>query len=166
MKRVAVLLLLLGCDAIPGIGPDAGQVRATVTRPPADTLMFAIPATARRCAGGRGEILLEAANGRGFGLMAVLRGLEGGGADSLPLLAPRDTVTPRGAQAAARFVVGDAVHGLALDSGTVFVTGGLPQRLEGRIRGKGYEASVRVTLAAEFWDVPLAAGDTGSCNPQ
>jgi hypothetical protein len=96
--------------------------------------------------------------------------LRGSGADSLgggpwPLLQRSDTVSPRGATVAVRYMMGDVAHGLPLDSGAVEVrkTGGVVTVVA---RGTGMEtaAAGRVGLDASFDAVPLET-DTVSCRP-
>jgi hypothetical protein len=81
------------------------------------------------------------------------------------LLARSDTGAARGAVVALRFMVGDAAHGVTLDSGAVSVTRVAPGRaLDARVRGSGQEVILpgRVTLDARFEAVPLAR-DTVPC---
>jgi len=77
-----------------------------------------------------------------------------------------DTVSPHGATVGVRYMMGDAAHGLPLDSGTVEVrrAGGV---LTIVARGTALDASAagRVGLEASFDAVPLEA-DSVSCRPR
>ena len=137
-------------------------------RPPKDTIRFEAPAGARRCSDGPGRagLLLQGSTG-GNGVILWLRA---GGGDSLaagpwPLLQRGDTVSPRGATVAVRYMLNEVAHGLPLDSGAVEVrqTGGAITLVA---RGTGMEtmAAGRVALEASFDAVPLET-DTVSCRP-
>jgi hypothetical protein len=74
-----------------------------------------------------------------------------------------DTVSPRGATMAVRFMEGDVAHGLALDSGTATLSG-TRSLLTVSASGAGLEPGIggRAALQATFDAVPIAA-DTVSC---
>jgi len=139
-----------------------------VVRPPKDTIRFEAPAGARRCSDGPGRagLLLQGSTG-GNGVILWLRA---GGGDSLaagpwPLLQRGDTVSPRGATVAVRYMLNEVAHGLPLDSGAVEVrqTGGVVTVVA---RGTGLEtmAAGRVALEVAFDAVPLETV-TVSCRP-
>lgn len=129
-----------------------------------DTIEFAATAQGRRCGGRRG-ILLEGISG-GNGVLLWVHSGNGPVPGMYPLLTFGDTSTPHGAVATARFMVGLADRGVALDSGAVelAVNGG---RIEATASGSGIEpaAGERVTLRASFHDVRLAP-DTVGCGVQ
>ena len=138
-------------------------MHALVTRAPKDTVRFDAPARASRCGGApTSGVLLQGAEG-GNGVVAWLRGLDSSLTGSWPLLQRGDTVSPRGATVAVRFMVGDIAHGAPLDSGAVQVRerAGV---LNVVARGAGLETAgaARVSLEATFEAVPLGA-DTVPC---
>ena len=149
-----------------GRAPEqVGRVRALVARPPKDTIRFDAPARARRCSDStrsRGGLLLQGSS-EGNGVVVWLRGSDSLAGSQWPLLQRGDTVSPRGATVAVRYVLSEVAHGLTLDSGAVEVreTGGVITVVA---RGTGPEvaAAGRVTLDASFDAVPLEA-DTVSC---
>src|SRR5439155_26850084 len=129
--RIAAFVLALLGAACGSASEQAGRVHARVIRPPKDTIRFEAPARARRCSAGPGSVgmLLQGSTG-GNGVILWLRAGRGGG-DSLaagpwPLLQRGDTVSPRGATVAVRYMLNEVAHGLPLDSGAVEVrqTGG------------------------------------------
>ena len=135
-------------------------MRALVTRLGHDTVRFAAPATASRCARA-GGIVLQGVTG-GNGALAWLRTPDSVAGGSWPLLQRGDTVSPRGATIAIRWVVGDIAHGAAFDSGTVAVTR-TARDVTVRASGTGMEASIgRVALQATFAAVPVGS-DTVTC---
>ena len=148
-----VLVLGVAC----GGGAEAGgaeplRLRATVGHPYADTVRFAVPAVARRCADGR-SVLLEGAGERGDGVLVLLRG--GDSLGSFPLLAFGDSTTPRGARVAVRYMTRDVAHGFTPDSGVVEVTV-RGEALGARVRGTGLEGGTRARLDAEYTGVAFA----------
>jgi len=113
-------------------------------------------------------MLLQGSTG-GNGVILWLRAGRGGG-DSLaagpwPLLQRGDTVSPRGATVAVRYMLNEVAHGLPLDSGAVEVrqTGAVVTVVA---RGTGLEtmAAGRVALEASFDAVALETV-TVSCRP-
>lgn len=153
MKRGVLAVLGVAC----GGGTEAGgaeplRLRATVGHPYADTVRFALPAVARRCADGR-SVLLEGASERGNGVLVLLRAGDSPG--SFPLLAFGDSTTPRGARVAVRYMTRDVAHGFTLDSGVVEVTVS-GAALGARVRGTGLEGGTRATLNAEYTGVSFA----------
>jgi hypothetical protein len=84
-------------------------------------------------------------------------------AGRFPLIAIGDSLTPRGANAATRYMKGDVAHGVALDSGAVDLTAA-GAALGARVRGSGLEGSVRVAVEATYDGVPRPTpGDTVPC---
>jgi hypothetical protein len=131
--------------------------------PAPDTVRFAVPAVAHRCSDGR-SLLLEGAGERGNGVLVLLRHGDSIAPGSFPVLAPGDSLTPRGAAVAVRYMKGDVAYGLALDSGAVELTAASGS-LDARVRGSGLETAVRMALDAEFTGLPLAT-DTVPCRVQ
>ncbi|MGH7607327.1 MAG: hypothetical protein ACREME_08310 [Gemmatimonadales bacterium] len=159
-----MLLVLAACSAEPARDPI--RLRATVVRPPADTMHFTSPALARRCAGGE-AILLEAADPHGYGILVLLRHGDSLATGSYPLIALGDSITPRGAQVSARYVAGDAPHGFALDSGGVDVEVRAGHGIDARVMGRGLEGAARLRLEAQYTAVPFpATGDAVACGFQ
>lgn len=73
-----------------------------------------------------------------------------------------DTVSPRGAKIAIRYMLGEVAHGAVMDSGTVGVTR-TAYALTLRASGTGQEAPVgRVAFELTFEAVPVGS-DTVSC---
>jgi hypothetical protein len=133
-----------------------------VARPHADTIAFAVPAAAQQCTGRR-AILLQAADERGSGVLALLRYGDSLTTGPFPLLALGDSLTPRGANVAVRYMKGDVAGGVSLDSGAVELTA-TRDGLTARVRGSGLEVGLRVAVDATFEGVPRpAAGDTVPC---
>jgi len=158
LKRVVLVVLGVAC----GGGAQAGgaeplRLRATVGQPYADTVRFAVPAVARRCADGR-AVLLEGAGDRGNGVLVLLRAGDSLGpspSGSFSLLPFGDSTTPRGARVAVRYMTRDVAHGFTLDSGVVEVTVS-GAGLSGSVRGTGLEGGTRARLDAEYANVPFA----------
>ncbi len=132
-------------------------------------MRFEASASLRRC-GDAGGFVLEGAL-RGNGVLVWLRGR---GGDSLPrgrypVLSRGDTLTPRGAVVAVRFMTGDLAHGLVLDSGVVTVTAGQARGsgVSAAVRGAGLESAEgrRVGVEVEFAKTRLAA-DGARCETQ
>ena len=156
-------LVVCGCGAAPGDGN--GRLTAHLRYATRDSVRFETPASLRRCGGARGFVLEGELRGNG-----VLVWLRKGG-DSLPpgrypVLLRGDTLTPRGAVVAVRFMTGEMAHGLVLDSGWVTVTvgGGKEPSVSAAVRGAGLEptAGRRVAVEAEFTKTGLAA-DSARC---
>ena len=165
MKRLTILALGLACRGN-GMGVDEpGRLQATLMPPHSDTLRFAVPATGRRCAGGH-ALLLEAADQRGNGMLALLRYGDSLRPGALPLITLGDSLTPRGANVAVRYMKSDVAYGLALDSGAVEVTAA-GDAISARVRGSGLEGGSRVTVDAVYGGVPRpAVDDTVPCRYQ
>jgi hypothetical protein len=137
-------------------------VRALVTRLPRDTVRFSAEARASRCARG-GGVVLQGATG-GNGAMAWLRTPDSVASGPWPLLQRGDTVSPRGATIAVRYVQGDIAHGAAFDSGNVVVTR-TDHTVTLHASGGGLEASLgRIALQVSFDGVTVGA-DTVACAP-
>jgi hypothetical protein len=136
-------------------------VHVRVIRPPKDTVRFTAPATASHCARG-GGVVLEGATG-GNAAMAWLRTPDAVAAVTWPLLQRGDTVSPRGATIAVRYLLGDIAHGATMDSGSVVVTL-TAHALTIRASGTGLEAS-RLGLEVTFDAVPVGS-DTVPCAPR
>ena len=158
------------CGSAPPEDP-AGRLRALVTRPPSDTTRFEAAARASRCSGGdstpaRGWGIFLRGSRAGNGVAVWLRSPDTVANGAWPMLQRGDTVSPRGATVAVRYMVKEMPHGFALDSGAVDV------RADGRgltvtARGVGLESAIagRAFLQAWFEAVPLGA-DTVPCRPK
>jgi hypothetical protein len=141
---------------------EPARLHATVMRPLFDTLHFAVPAAAHHCAGGR-ALLLEAASEQGNGVLVLLRYSDSLAVGPVPLIALGDSVTPRGANVAVRYMKGDIAHGVSLDSGAVDVTA-TGDALAGRVRGSGLDAGQRIGVEAAYAGVRRPSpGDTVPC---
>ena len=123
--------------------------------PHADTLTFAVPATAHHCTDGR-ALLLEAADQRGNGMLALLRYGDSLRPGPVPLIARGDSLTARGANGAVRYMKADVAYGISLDSGSVDVTAA-GEAIAAHVRGSGVEGGVRVAVDAVL--VELLVGD-------
>jgi hypothetical protein len=131
-----------------------------VVRAQRDTVRFATPAVARPCRGGR-SLLLEGASELGQGVLVLVRFGDSLDSGTIPLVLLGDTITPRGADVAVRYMMEDASHGFALDSGGVELR---PTRdsVGARVHGTGLENGMPMALEAEYAAVPFAA-DTVPC---
>jgi hypothetical protein len=157
-----IVALAVSCG---GGGMSAGEparLQATVARPLFDTLHFAVPAAAHHCAG-RKALLLEAANEQGNGVLVLLRYGDSLGVGPVPLIALGDSITPRGANVAVRYMKGDIAHGVSLDSGVVDLTAA-GDVLAARVRGSGLETGQRIFVDATYAGVRRPSpGDTVPC---
>jgi hypothetical protein len=159
------VIVVLGVACRGGGADDAPRLHATVVRPHADTVTFAVPVAAHRCSGGR-SLLLQAADERGNGVLALLRYGDSLATGPFALIALGDSLTARGANVAVRYMQVDMAHGLSLDSGSVDLTAS-GDALGARVRGSGLEGGVRVALDATYQGVPRPpAGDTVPCRFQ
>lgn len=150
-------MALVGCRDAPG----AGTLHARVLRTPPDSTAFDAPAAGRPCAGGRG-VLLEGVNG-GSGVLAWVHGPTGVTRATYPILAGGDTVTPRGAVVAVRYLNHGVARGFALDSGVLTVTAAGP-RYRAHLDGKGLEPSTASRpLVQVTFDSVLVGRDTIVC---
>lgn len=165
-----ILALAAACG-----GDQSPSLRATVVRPPHDTIHFAVPAAAHRCSDGGGEgggrsLLVQGADERGNGALVRLRYGDSLASGPVPLIALGDSITPRGANVAVRYMKGDVAHGFSLDSGAVDLTatgkrGGAA--LAARVRGSGLEGGVRVAAEVTYAGVPRpSATDSVPCRFQ
>jgi hypothetical protein len=144
-------------------------VHAVLTRQGKDTLRIDAPVHGFRCTGPHAQIggglVLQGVNG-GNGVVVWLRTADSITQGAWPLLQRGDTLSPRGATVAVRFMTGEAAHGAPLDSGTVWVT-----RADSAValvaRGTGNEAftSMHMAVEATFDAVPVGS-DTVSCRFQ
>jgi len=146
-----------------------GRVTVRVQYTPRDSTPFAAAARFHRCRGsgqgGPGGFLLDGTD-KGNGILVWLRTTETTPAGTYPILSRWDTVTARGAIVAVRFVIGDAAHGLALDSGSVMAqgaSGGVSALVIGA--GLETEGARKVHAEARFGATSLAP-DTASCAAQ
>jgi len=165
-----ILALAAACG-----GDQSPSLRATVVRPPHDTIRFAVPAVAHRCSNGGREarsLLVQGADERGNGALVRLRYGDSLASGPVPLIALGDSITPRGANAAVRYMKGDVAHGFSLDSGAVDLTatgrrGGGGVALAARVRGSGLENGVRVAAEVTYAGVPRpSATDSVPCRFQ
>src|SRR5439155_6941976 len=123
LPRFFALTLAVPGAACGSASEQGGRVHALVAFPRQDTVRFEAPARARRCGGGPGkEGLLLQGSADGNGVILWLRGSGGGPpAGPWPLLQRGDTVSPRGATVAVRYMMKDVARGCALDCGVVEV---------------------------------------------
>jgi hypothetical protein len=142
---------------------DALRLRATVIRPPKDTVRFGLPAVAHYCDDGR-SLLLQAASPLGNGMLVRLRYGDSLTAAVYPIIAPGDIVATRGAMGAVRYMIRDVAHALAVDSGVVAVRRGR-RELDARMEGWGLDGSIRTAVTVEYTKIPLAA-DAVQCGYQ
>ena len=147
-------------------GDDRVSVRVQYT--PRDSTPFAAAARFHRCSGaGRGFVL--DGTDKGNGILVWLRTPDSTAAGTYQILSRWDTMTARGAVVAIRFVIGDAAHGLALDSGTVVATAarGAAGGVSAQIVGAGLEAEDGRKVHAEARFGATAMGpDTLNCAAQ
>ena len=137
-------------------------MEAIVLRPHADTVAFEVAAEAHRCSGGP-SLLFQASDERGNGVLVVLRRSDSVATGAFPLIALGDSLTPRGANVAVRYMMGDVAHGVSLDSGSVDLTTS-GDAMGVQVRGSGLESGVRVAVDATYAGVPLPSrGDTVPC---
>ena len=157
------MIVALGAACSGGTAADGPpRLRATVAPPHADPIVFAVAAAAHRCSGGP-SLVLQAGDEHGNGVLVVLRRGDSLAYGSFPLVALGDSITPRGANVAVRYMMVDIAHGLSLDSGAVdlSVTGGA---LDAGVHGSGLEGGARVKVDAAYAGVPLTPpGDTVPC---
>ena len=124
-----------------------------------------MPATAHHCIGGR-ALLLEAADQKGNGVLALLRYGDSLRPGPVPLIALGDSLTPRGANVAVRYMKADVAYGLSVDSGSVEVTAA-GDAISVHVHGSGLEGGARVAVDAVYGGVPSpAADDTVPCRYQ
>jgi hypothetical protein len=134
-----------------------------VVRSEGDTVRWAAPAVARPCRDGR-SLLLEGASERGDGVLVLVRYGDTLDAGPFPLLLLGDSLSPRGAAVAVRYMTNDVSHGFTLDSGVVELR---PARdaFGARVHGTGVDNAVQVELDAEYAGVPLTS-DSVPCGFQ
>jgi len=153
-------LVVSACGAAPGDGD--GRLTARLLYATRDSVRFETPASLRRCGGARGFVLEGEL--RGNGVLVWLRSGDSLPPGRYPVLSRGDTLTPRGAVVAVRFMTGEMARGLVLDSGWVTVTvgGGKEPSVSAAVRGAGLEptAGRRVAVEAEFAKTGLAADST------
>lgn len=157
------MLAALGLVACGGSGGGTGALRVLLIRLPKDTVRFAAAASGRRCAPGAGRgVVLEGTSG-GNGVLLWLRAPDSLTLGEYAVLQRVDSTTPRGAIAAARFMIHEVPHGVALDSGAVTVSA-IARAVTARLRASGLEVGggSRVAVDASFLAVPLGP-DTVSC---
>lgn len=174
MRRLLVpALLAVGCRSSDGpAGASAGsrqpgdnQVAVRVQYTPRDSTPFAAAARFHRCGGtGRGFVLDGTVQGNG--ILVWLRTPDSTAAGTYQILSRWDTMMARGAVVAIRFVIGDAAHGLALDSGSVVATaarGGVSAQIVGA--GLEAEGGRKVHADARFGATAIGP-DTLDCAAQ
>jgi hypothetical protein len=124
-----------------------------------------VPATAHHCTDGR-AVLLEAADQHGNGMLALVRYGDSLRTGPVPLILLGDSLTPRGANVAVRYMKTDVAYGLSLDSGSVDVTAA-GDVIAAHVRGSGLQGGARVAVDAVYGGVPRpAADDTVPCRYQ
>jgi len=123
--------------------------------------VFDATATARLCRGGHG-VLLEGVNG-GNGLLVWIRSPGPVAAGTYPVVPRGDSISPRGAVIAVRYLVHEAPHGFAADTGGVTLLAAGPA-YAARLHGRGIEVSAATspTVDAEIHGA-LVEGDSIVC---
>ncbi len=126
-----------------------------------DSIVFDAAATARICTGGHG-LLLEGANG-GSGLLVWIRASGPVTVGTYAALPRGDSTSARGAVIAARYLVHEAPHGFAADTGAVTLLAAGPA-YAARLHGRGIEVSTatRPTIDAEIQGARVE-GDSIAC---
>lgn len=104
-----------------------------IYRPTKDSTVFTATDVAHLCR--RGGILFDAVNGAN-GVLAWVKSPAPLTAGSFPLLGRGDSITPRGALVAVRFIWHDVAHGFPVDSG-VLTLSAVGASYQGRIQGSG-----------------------------
>ncbi len=159
-----MLALAAACG---GAAPDGErQLAATVVRRAgsrADTIRFAVPAVARRCADER-ALLLEGVDHLGNGVLVLLRGAEAPAPGTYPVTVPGDSTTRPAAQVAVRYMLREVAYGFALERGSVALTAA-GSSFAARVTGAGVESAFQDTITAEYAGVPVDA-DTVPCGYQ
>ena len=109
-----------------------------VFRAAKDSTVYTVFDVAHTCKGG--GVLFDAVSGA-YGVLAWVRSPAPLAAGAYPLLGRADSITPRGAVVAVRFIWHDIAHGFPVDSGTLTLTkAGSAYR--GRIQGSGTDAGL------------------------
>ena len=109
-----------------------------VFRTDKDSTAYTAFDVAHTCKGG--GVLFDAVSGA-YGVLAWVRSPAPLAAGAYPLLGRADSITPRGAVVAVRFIWHDIAHGFPVDSGTLTLTkAGSAYR--GRIQGSGTDAGL------------------------
>jgi len=146
-------LAMAGCGAATGAGE--GGVIARVQYTPRDSVRFVTSASLQRCGGGRGFVLEGEVQGNG--VLVWLRPDESMPRGRYRIIQRGDTLTPRGAVVAVRFMTAELAHGVVLDSGSVTVTVNRDSRAGRRrvltdVDGSGLETvgARRVRVVAAF----------------
>ena len=136
-------------------------LNATVVFPPHDTVRFALPARMHRCTEPR-TLIIEAIGPEGSGVLVRLHYADSLVSRSYRVVPPGDTSAP-GAVVAVRYLLREAAHGFAFDSGTVQVRR-RGDKIGGHIQGSGIENAIRTPTRIDYHDVALPeASDTISC---
>ena len=104
-----------------------------IQRPTKDSTVFTATVAVHQCR--RGGVLFDAVNGAN-GVLALVRSPAPLTTGSFPLLGRGDSVTPRGAIVAVRFIWHDVAHGFPLDSGLLTLSAA-GRWYRGRIQGSG-----------------------------
>jgi len=136
-----------------------------IQRPTKDSTVFTATVAAHHCR--RGGVLFDAVNGAN-GVLAWVRSPGPGPltAGSFPLLGRGDSVTPRGAIVAVRFIWHDVAHGFPVDSG-VLTLSAAGRWYRGRIQGSGTDlgSAIRGTVDIAI-DSISPRPDTLACGAQ
>lgn len=144
-----VLLAVMAFGACQGGAPDSAA-HARVFRGPKDSTAFAAADVAHLCRGS--GVLFDAVEGPN-GVLAWVKSPSPLTLGTYPLLGRGDSVTPRGAVVAVRFILHDVAHGFSVDSGSLTLTAAGP-RYGARIQGSGTDlglaskSSVDITIDA------------------
>lgn len=146
----AVLALACGATSTP-----RGTARVVLTLTgTTEAVRFDVPVVAQRCGPGRGLIFHGEAGGTG--VLVWLRDSAPPSTGTYPLVSRGDTTSPRGAIAAARFIVAQRTGGITIDDGEVTLSHATaPFALE--VKGVGVETAFAQQRQVEmtFDGVPL-----------
>lgn len=146
------------CAACGRANEDPIRLRATVIRPPKDTVHLALPATATRC-DDRRSLLLEALNAEGSGFLLRLRYGDSLVSGPYPITVMVDTGATRNAMTAVRYVIRQVPHVFPLDTGLVDVRV-TDATVTAHVNGRGVENAALASATADFTAVPIGTQST------
>ena len=150
-----------GQDAPRDPGHAVVRMHGVVKR---DSVRFELPLAVNQCGSGRGLLFHGAA--RGQGILAWVRAAGAIDTGSYPLLTRGDSVTPRGATVAIRYVTADISHGLIVDNGLLQIAAARPP-ISARVRGVGLEPKEAEQFEVEITvSGVVSMGDTVTCRAQ
>jgi hypothetical protein len=134
-----------------------------IQRPTKDSTVFTATDAVHFCR--RGGVLFDAVAGAN-GVLAWVRSPTPLTTGSFPLLGRGDSLTPRGAIVAVRFIWHDVAHGFPVDSGTLTLTAA-GRWYRGRIQGSGSDLGIAMRGTVDITiDSISARPDTLACGAQ